>query len=257
MKIKPENRSLGFRPDLPDIRDFTFESGGIIRKKKVFPERVDHRGHYDMPPVYDQGTLGSCTAQSIGALCDFEYGTDFQYMPAALFLYYVTRSLEGTVNVDSGATIRNTIKAANTFGVATENFWPYRIEKFKTTPPEEVFDIALNHQALEYRRVRQRLDDLRECLVEENLIAFGFCVYDTLYQVTAKKPVLELPDYSQSLLGGHAVVAVGYDDDKQHFIIRNSWGKHWGEEGYFYMPYSYVLNPQLSMDFWTISLVEK
>jgi len=235
------SKGLGFKPDLPDIRDLTFEAEGIIRKKKVLPSVVDLRMHEDMPPVYDQGTLGSCTAQSVGTLCDFEYGSAFQYLPSTLFLYYVTRSLEGTVDIDNGATIRNTIKAANQFGVPTHNFWPYTIAKFKDTPPQSIYDIAANHQALEYRKVRQRLDDLRECLSQGNLIAFGFCVYEGLYQITRAKPEIELPDYSQELLGGHAVVACGYNDDREHFIIRNSWGSSWGVSGYFYMPYSFSL----------------
>jgi len=256
MTTKSRMKGLGFRPDLPDIRDFTFESG-IIKKKKTVPSCVDLRKHLDMPPIYDQKELGSCTAQAVGALCDFEYGTDHNYSPSALFLYYVTRSLEGTVDIDAGASIRNSIKAANEFGVAPLSMWPYVIEKFKETPPNVTFEIAMQHQAIGYRRVRQRLDDLRECLAEENLIAFGICVYEGLYKVTRKNPTLELPDYSQSLEGGHALVLVGYDDDKQHFIVRNSWGESYGVHGYFYIPYTYVLNPQLSMDFWQIHLMEK
>lgn len=255
--MNTKSRGLGFRPDLPDIRDLTFEAGGIIKRKKVLPAAVDLREHVDMPPIYNQGTLGSCTAQSVGALCDFEYGKDFHYRPSTLFLYYVTRSLEGTVDVDAGATIRNTIKAANEFGVATEKFWPYEIGKFAEQPSKTVYEIASNHQALEYRKVRQRLDDLRECISQDNLIAFGFCVYEGLYKITKNKPVIELPDYSQELQGGHAVVIVGYDDNEEHFIIRNSWGSSWGLNGYFYMPYNFILNPQLAMDFWSISLVER
>lgn len=257
MKIKPHLKGLGFKPDLPDIRDLVFESGGIIKKRKNLPSKVDLREHLDMPPIWDQGQTGSCTAFSVGALCAFEYGKDFNYDPSKLFLYYVTRSLEGTVDVDSGATIRNTIKAANEFGVATESFWPYVESKFKVKPPDMAFEIASHHQALEYKRVKQRLDDIRECLYEENLISFGIAVYDGLYEVTAKKPHLEMPNFNNAMLGGHALVLCGYDDSNQHFIVRNSWSKSFGLEGYFYIPYNYVLDSQLSMDLWTISLVEK
>ncbi len=253
--MKPQMKGLGWRPDIPDIRDFTFESA--IIKKKSFPSSVDLRNHADMPPIYDQGELGSCTAQSVGALCDFEYGRDYNYSPSTLFLYYVTRSLEGTVEVDNGATIRNTIKAANAFGVATENFWPYLEPKFKDTPPDTVFELAATHQALGYKRVRQRLDDLRECIAEENLVAFGMSVYETLYKITKKKCILEQPDYSMSLLGGHAITLVGYDDKKELFTVRNSWGSVWGDAGYFYIPYSVILNSFICTDFWTINFVEK
>lgn len=261
MKINPHLKGLGFRPDMPDIRDLLFKSEGIIRKKKTFPSNVDLRNHPDMPPIYDQEELGSCTANAVGAICDFEYGNgnidQSAYFPSRLFLYYVTRSLEGTVDVDAGATIRNTIKASNEFGIPREGSWPYIISKFKATPLPDVFDEALYYQALEYRRVSQRINDLKECLYLENLIAFGISVYEGLYNITKEDPILTIPDRSQPLLGGHALVLVGYDDRIQSFIVRNSWGSEWGENGYFYIPYSYVMNAQLSMDFWTISLVEK
>lgn len=257
MNTSPHLKGLGFKRDLPDIRDFFFESPNIIRKKKTFPTNVDYRNHPDMPPVYDQGAIGSCVAQSVGAICDFKQGRDAEFHPSTLFLYYVTRFLEGTVDVDSGSTIRNGIKASNEFGVSREETWPYIEKKFKTPPSTAAFDEALGFQAIEYKRVKQRLDDIRECLYLGNLIAFGICVYDGLYSITKENPVLEIPNPSQPLLGGHAVVIVGYDDKKELFLIRNSWGEQWGEEGYFYIPYSFVLDARLSMDFWTINLVEK
>jgi C1A family cysteine protease len=255
--MKKHFKGLGFKPDLPDIRDFTFESN-IIRKKRDFPRSVDLRGHPDMPPIWDQKELGACTAFSVGALCAFEYGADFCYDPSKLFLYYVTRSLEGTVDVDSGASIRNTIKAVNVFGNCVEKHWPYDIKKFKDAPPKEIFDMAEYHQALKYSRVKQRLDDIREALVSDNPISFGIAVYPGLYKITKGNPILEMPDYSQEMLGGHALVLVSYNDDKQLFGVRNSWGA-WGEDnsGYFYIPYNYVLNSQLSMDFWIIENMER
>lgn len=252
-----KSKGLGWRPDLPDIRDLTFESSGVIKKKKSLPSKVDLKDHPDMPPVWDQKSTGACTAFSVCTLCAFEYGKEYYFDPSKLFLYYVTRSLEGTVESDAGATIRSTIKAANEFGICSEKIWPYIESKFNIQPIKEAYDIASNHQAIEYKRVRQRLDDLRECLYEENLISFGICVYEGLYKVTKNKPVLEMPDYSQSMQGGHALVLTSYDDDRELFTVRNSWSSSWGMNGYFYIPYSYILNSQLASDFWTISLVER
>ncbi len=255
MKINPRLKGLGFRRELPDIRDFIFEL--VPRQIRTLPDSVDLRGHSDMPPIYDQGELGSCTAHAVGALCDFEAGIDAPYMPSRLFLYYVTRSLEGTVDIDAGATIRNTIKAANEFGVPQETDWPYLIEKFKNVPPNEVFDSATLHQALRYTKVKQSLYDIKACLADGNLIAFGTVVYDSFYDVTDKEPLLKFPQMHESVVGGHALTLVGYDDKEGYFIVRNSWGTEFGLEGYFYMPYNYVTDNQLSMDFWNISLVER
>lgn len=257
MKLNPHLKGLGLKRDLPDIRDFFFESRGIIRKKKTFPTNVDLRNHPDMPPVYDQGAIGSCVAQTVASICDFKQGREVDYHPSTLFLYYVTRSLEGTVEVDSGATIRNGIKAANEFGVAKESSWPYIESKYKDTPSTEAFDEALAYQALEYKRVKQRLDDIKECIYLESPIAFGMAVYDGLYKITEYNPILELPNPSQPLLGGHAVKIVGFNDTTRLFVIKNSWGYGFGERGYFYIPYEFVLDARLSFDFWTISLVEK
>lgn len=251
-------KGLGLKKDLPDFRDISFLASGIIRKKRtLLPAIVDYRTHPDMPEVYDQGALGSCTAQAVGALCDFKYGKEYAYTPSTLFLYYVTRLREGTVNIDSGATLRNAIKSANDWGISQEEFWPYNIGAFKELPTEEAFSIAEKHQALEYARLTQNVDELRECLASGNLFAFGIGVYDGLYNVTKDNSVLAIPTLADKLYGGHAVCAVGYNDLDKVFIVRNSWGTDFGVGGYFYIPYEYMLNPQLAMDFWTIKLVEK
>lgn len=251
-----KQKGLGLQQDLPDIRDLMFLTPGVIKKERIFPKSLDYRTHPAMPPIYDQGSLGSCTAQAVGALCDFKYTQDFPYTPSTLFLYYVTRLKEGNESVDSGATIRNTIKAANDVGVCLEEYWPYAIHRFNIQPSTDAFDIASRHQALKYSRLRQDLNTLKECLYTGNLFAFGIGVYDGLYNVTKDNSVLAIPTINDKLYGGHALCAVGFDDDIQSFIVRNSWGTDFGRDGYFYIPYQYMLNSQLAMDFWTINLVE-
>lgn len=247
-------KGLGWQRDLPDIRDHFFSAPPVVRYRSI-PDKFDLRPQ--MPHVYDQGTLGSCTAQAVGAICDFKYRKKEGWEPSPLFLYYVTRALEGTIPVDSGATIRNTVKAVNEFGICQELDWPYDINKFSEQPSPTSYVIALDHQALKYQRIRQNLDDLRYVLTDENPIAFGFSVYESFYRLTSTDYIIKTPGVNEEMLGGHAVVIVGYDDDLQCFIIRNSWGKDWGNDGYFLMPYVFALNPRLCADFWTIELMEE
>jgi C1A family cysteine protease len=249
-----KRRSLGWRRDSLDKRDNIFSSSRLKEYIKVLPAHVDLRSSF--PPCYDQGELGSCTAQAVGSICDYKYGLDNTFFPSRLFLYYMTRKLEGTTFIDNGATLRNTIKAINKFGVCDESVWNYIIANFNIEPPSWVKVLAEKHQAVSYRRVKQRLDDLRAAIADSHPVAFGFSVYENLYSLNKDKYLLEFPDPNDAPEGGHAVTAVGYDDTLQYFIIRNSWGEEWGSNGYFLMPYNFILDKTLCSDFWTIELME-
>lgn len=249
---------LGWRPDTPDFRDRVFSTQGVIKHfdDVPLPLKVDLRRF--MPRVYNQGSLGSCTANSALAMCHYLASQKNTEAPefSRLFTYYCTRELEGTIPVDCGASLRNTIKAINLSGGSYESDWPYKIELFAQTPPQAVFEFGQLHQALKYERL-QTLRDMRTCLAAGFPFVFGFSVYESLYSLSADDNFrLSFPSPDQSLLGGHAVTAVGYDDEAQVFIIRNSWGADWGEAGHFYMPYEYALNSNLAADFWTIQLME-
>lgn len=250
-----KHRSLGWRRDLPDIRDDVFASPRLSYRNPLLPSKV-YLGD-GFPPPYDQGNIGSCTAQAVGAICDYKYGIDVSFIPSTLFLYYCTRALDQTIEVDAGATIRDTIKAVNIFGISEDSLWPYIEDKFSISPTDEAYQCGLMHQALKYRKVRQKLDDLRAAIAEGHPIAFGFSVYESFYKLDKKDPVIKKPSRHESMQGGHAVVAVGYDDAKQHFIIRNSWGVDWADKGHFRMPYTFILDKNLCSDFWTIELMEK
>jgi uncharacterized protein YvpB len=162
-----------------------------------------------------------------------------------------------TVNSDSGAYIRDGIKSLNTNGICPEKEWAYIIEKFVQKPPKKCFDDALKSTVKSYERLTNtNLTQLQACLSEGYPFVFGFTVYESFEsEAVAKTGMMQMPKAKEKVLGGHAVMAVGYDDSKQVVIVRNSWGKDWAVKGYFYMPYGYITNNHLCDDFWTIRIV--
>jgi C1A family cysteine protease len=253
-KKQPQNFAFGWLPDLPDARDQMYSATRSVMKKLA--SKVDLRPA--CPPVYNQGSLGSCTANGLGAA--FQFGQKKQkianWIPSRLFIYYNERVLINTVNSDSGAYIRDGIKTMNREGVCAEDNWAYDISKFTQKPPAICYNKALTNQVLSYMRVDNRsLYQMQSCLAEGYPITFGFTVYDSFRSI-GKNGLMPMPLPTENVLGGHAVLAVGYDNAKQVFIVRNSWGSTWGDKGYFYMPYAYITNANLCDDFWTIRLVE-
>jgi C1A family cysteine protease len=248
-------KRYGWIPDLPDRRDlrFTAPSRGPL------PRRIDLRG--GCPPVYDQGLLGSCTAHAIAGAVEFALGHQRAadvFTPSRLFIYYNERVIEGTVDEDAGAMLRDGIKSVARLGAPHEGLWPYVIARFRTRPAPPVYEDGLKHQALLYRRVTQTLDQMKGCLAAGFPFIFGFAVYESFENDAVRRSGrVPLPDARESLLGGHAVVAVGYDDAASRFIVRNSWGADWGDHGYCTMPYDYLADNDLSDDFWTITLMEQ
>jgi C1A family cysteine protease len=249
-------KHYGWIPDLPDHRDFTYAAPMAV--VAALPAKVDLRPQ--CPPVYDQGQLGSCTANSIGGAHEFEQmkqSLPNVFVPSRLFIYYNERVIEGTVSSDSGAQIRDGIKSIASLGVCPETEWPYDITQFATKPPAQAFTDALQNQAISYQRVVQSSGQFKGCLASGYPFVFGFTVYESFESpVVAKTGNAPMPASGEKSLGGHAVMAVGYDDSVQQFIVRNSWGPTWGQQGYFTLPYAYLTDPNLASDFWTIRLVK-
>ena len=180
------------------------------------------------------------------------------FMPSRLFIYYNERAIEGTVDSDSGAMIRDGIKSIAKLGVCDEAIWPYDITRFTEKPPKQAYTDASKHQATVYRRVIGNLHQMQGCLASGYPFVFGFSVYESfMSDQVAQTGEVPLPPRGEQLIGGHAVVAVGYDDSIQRFIVRNSWGSGWGIKGYCTMPYGYLTDPQLARDFWAIYTVER
>lgn len=246
----------GWVPDLPDHRDHLYAA--LPRFLVALPPSVDLRSQ--CPPVYDQGQLGSCTANAIGAAFQFEQRKQkiADFVPSRLFIYYNERVIEGSVGTDSGAQIRDGVKGAATIGVCPEvPDWPYDITKFATKPPDPPCYVdAGKNKVVSYQRLPQNLNQMKGCLASGYPFVFGFSVYDSFetdqVATTGHAP---MPSSGEGEIGGHAVMAVGYDDANQWFIIRNSWGTGWGMAGYFTLPYAYLIDGNLSDDFWTIRVV--
>jgi C1A family cysteine protease len=252
-----ETRSIkkyGWLPDLPDHRDLQFSEK--FTAQAVLPASVDLSSK--MPAVYDQGELGSCTANAIGAA--FEYDLIQQklpsFTPSRLFIYYNERSVEGTIKSDAGAMIRDGIKVVNKLGACKEVTWTYDITKFAKKPTTAAFKEAMSHLGVKYYSVNQTENDVKTALASGFPVVFGFTVYEGFESpAVAKTGVLNMPTSTERQLGGHAVLIVGYDDAKKQFKVRNSWGSSWGMKGYFVMPYQYVTNPKLASDFWVLQQI--
>jgi C1A family cysteine protease len=214
------------------------------------------------PPVYNQGQIGSCTANAIAGAVEFDRlkQKSLDFTPSRLFLYWNERFLEGGLaqtKQDSGAQIRDGIKCVAKQGDCPETEWPYNEAKFKTKPTTACYADALKYKAVLYARLNQSLLQLKQCLASGYPFVFGFTVYESFESdAVASTGHAPMPVKGESAIGGHAVDGVGYDDAKQWFIIRNSWGKKWGMSGYFTLPYAYVTDDNLAADFWTIRVVQ-
>jgi C1A family cysteine protease len=244
----------GWIPDLPDHRDILYSA--VHRIPKKLPRKVDLRANCS--PVEDQGQLGSCTANALVGM--LEYLEIVHKIPfvdlSRLFVYYNERVIEHSVNEDSGAMLRDGIKTLVKQGVCLEKNWPYRIARFAVRPPGSCYKEALNYQALSYQRILT-VNEMRACLADGFPFVFGFSVYESFEsQEVARTGIVPMPKFTERLLGGHAVLAIGYSDAKKLFIVRNSWGTDWGIQGYFMMPYEYLADRYLSDDFWIVKAAE-
>lgn len=243
-------RKLGWHKQLPDFRDIQYYQSP---SKLTLPATVDLRPH--MPPVYDQGQLGSCTANAVAGLVEYDRIRQGKpaLNPSRLFIYYNERMADGTVTSDAGSTIRESIKSVNDNGWCLESEWPYDESQFAVHPPADAYHHALSHKVKSYQAIPQTEYALQLCLAQGNPITFGISVYSSfMSQDVASTGLVPLPTPGESLEGGHAILICGYNAQERTFLVRNSWGSSWGMNGYCLMPYEYVLDPNLASDFWTI-----
>jgi C1A family cysteine protease len=235
----------------------------------ALPSSVDLRAK--CPPVYDQGRIGSCTANALAAalqFCELAEGLP-SVQPSRLFIYWNERYAEGTVDRDAGAVIRDGVKVVNKVGCCSEAKWTYddtpadpqtgiwsTRAKPRKKPVLGAFKSANECGSVAYLAIAPQVDQLRACLAQGFPFIFGFKVYASFESAdVAKTGIVNLPTPSEQCLGGHAVLAVGYDDATQRFIVRNSWGSAWGQAGYFTIPYAYLASALLASDFWSIRKV--
>lgn len=278
-----ERLGMGWLPDYPDFRDYTEEEKsvktmlkkvGVEKAAKVtLPATVDLRAW--CPPIENQGSFGSCTANAGVAIVEyFERRAFGKHIDASrLFLYKTTRNLLHWTG-DTGAFLRSTMGAMVLFGVPPEEYWPYAVADYEKEPPAFCYAFAQNYQAISYYRLDPPGTTKSALLthIKTNLAGglpsmFGFTVYSSYTQATSTGKI-PYPTTGEKIVGGHAVVAVGYDDNlkikntytgapeyKGALLIRNSWGTGWGSNGYGWLPYEYILKG-LAVDWWSMIKAE-
>lgn len=285
---------MGWVPDIPDYKDYTdqtpavvadlaktrlaarlsfmpstLSSGGVGGTATAaapapvltVPPAIDLRAFCS--PIEDQKTLGSCTANAAVALVEyFERKASGNHIDGSrLFVYKTTRNLLNWTG-DRGAYLRTAMGALIMFGVPPESYWPYDISKFDVEPTSFVYALGQNFKSVKYFRLdpagltpSQVLNNVKQYMAGGFPSMFGLPVYDEFMHVPASG-LIDLPKPHSHLYGGHAIVAVGYDDNKQigsdkgALLIRNSWGAGWGLSGYAWLSYKYVTNG-LALDWWT------
>lgn len=244
-------RIYGWRRDLPDQRDH--QHAPRFALSAPLPPSCDLSGTF--PGVYDQGQLGSCTANAGASLVHRAIG----WLPSRLAIYYAERAIDPTclIGEDSGASLRDCAKVLSKYGSAPENMWPYDVARFTTRPPKSFYAAALKHRALSYAKVPQTHDAIRRTLAGGDPIMFGFSVYESFESdEVAGTGLVPMPRTHETMFGGHAVVVCGYDDATNLYTVRNSWGTGWGMHGYCKMPYAYLESPGLASDFWVVGSFE-
>ena len=241
----------GWKPSLPDHRDLIADTTGLTPLPEVDPRAK-------MPPPFDQGQLGSCTANAVGAALEYDGILDgaSAVTPSRLFIYYCERTIEGSLGKgDTGAFGRDGFKAARRFGTPPETDWPYDIQNFADNPPPQAWQDAAAHKlSKSYKSVPRSVNQFKLVLSNQQTVAFGFSVYESFESAeVASTGIVPMPASSEQQVGGHEVLAVGYLADQPNYVlVRNSWGPSWGLGGYFLMPWQYLLSTDLASDFRTI-----
>jgi C1A family cysteine protease len=277
---------MGWLKDYPDFRDYTPTHAAVAPAlaagrlgpdlrgtRKALPSKVDLRRWCS--PVEDQGGVGACTAHAgVGLIECCERRAHGEHVDASrLFLYKVTRNLMRATG-DTGAYLRTTMGALALFGVPPEKYWPYAERQLDAEPPAFCYGFAEHYSALTYFRLDpagtkpdELLRRIKFYLAGGLPSMFGFTVYASVAQAT-RTGAIPFPTPNEPVKGGHAIVAVGYDDDKAvrnaatgapattgALRIRNSWGTGWGEKGYGWLPYAYVIKG-LAQDWWSLVKME-
>ncbi|NEW05125.1 C1 family peptidase [Paenibacillus sp. SYP-B3998] len=249
-------RTYNVKRDKRDFRDYFYRSVNYIREQQL-PRKVDLRSQ--LSPIVNQGQLGSCTSNAIvSGLREYwlrkERNSSMRL--SRLFHYWHERKLEGTVNRDSGATVRDGMKVLQKIGVCSEEDWPYRTARYKVKPDQVAESTAGTFRIAAYHRIYD-LAGIKAALADGHPVVFGIWLYESFEGAVATRTGrIPYPNRKkEQLLGGHALLAVGYQDGKQKgqgvIIVRNSWGKDWGDKGYGYIPYSFFKNSLLTFDYWT------
>ena len=257
--------STGGKRDPPDHRDHRKRYGEDMIPSSAHPI-VDLRRYID--DVYNQGSLHNCTANAVAAAFCLELKRQtkeenkiyFPFNASRLFLFYNSRLVDKSTDTDTGVPLRFTLAAASYLGICEESHWPYEVQNVTVAPPIEAYEAAKGNAIAKYERLDQNIDQFRACLKAGFPFAFVLKIYRNFEELQHHDAVMPMPSAEDianyTRRRQHAVLAVGYDDTKQLITVLNSWGKAFGDNGYFYMPYKYILDDERTFDFWKIEKVD-
>jgi len=239
-------RHFNLALDKFDSRDLVY-----TKSQSSYPAKVDLRNKCS--PVEDQGQIGSCTANALVGSLEFlekTEGSNFIDL-SRLFIYYNERSIEHREDTDAGSTLRDGIKALKNYGTCAESTWPYEEKLLLKKPTPDAYAQGARRKISKYERLKN-LEDMIDCLARGFPFVFGVKVFESFESPVARETgFIPLPNMHEKFLGGHALLAVGYDNDRKLLLFKNSWGTKWGKEGYGFLPYDY-LTLGLTLDYWTI-----
>jgi C1A family cysteine protease len=248
-------RHLGTGRDSVSPLDWKYRPHSSVVRR--LPAVVDLRRH--CPPVYDQRHLNSCSANAIAAALRYDElkeGRPDVSSPSRLFIYYNERVLAGVVGTNSPVSLRDGYRTVSKVGACPESMWPYVVRRFRRPPTPACYHAARRHRAIAYYRIGRATAQLRACLAEGFPFVLALAVHKSAMGRDVRRTgVLPVPTRRDPLQGGHAILAVGYDHARRLFVFRNSWGPAWGDGGYGFLPYAFLLSAALTWDFWTMRRV--
>lgn len=221
----------------------------LFTKKVKYPSKVDLRKK--MPKyIYDQENNGSCTAN---ALCACIQYIKPSLAGSRLFLYYNERIYQNAVNEDSGALLVDGINALKKYGICKETLWPYKTSNLLKKPTTDCYKEGLKNKATIVKNINDDMVSMKNSLINNVPFVVGILLYESFETSNVSNTGnVSMPGKDETMLGGHAVVCCGYDDTKKVWIMRNSWGSNWGDKGYFYLPYDYLVDSEMSTELWCV-----
>lgn len=245
----------GWKPDPPDPRDLLLAPAPTARR--TLPPSVSLR--YLCGKPFNQLDLGSCTANALAkayfvALVKGGFST---YDVSRLFVYYFERFIEGTVDEDAGAALRDGCRVLRKQGAPPEALWPYDPARYAERPSDVAIAGGEVHQVVQYLRVRQSITAMKACLADGFPFVGGFAVPESFESdEVARTGVMPAPKPGEPIVGWHATLWTGYDDTAGTWEVLNSWDESWGDGGWFHMPQPYAVDRATASDFWTVRVIE-
>jgi C1A family cysteine protease len=244
------SRLYNLKPQKEDQRDYMYEQHSLETPSTYF---LDYNQMISSP-ILDQGNLGSCVSNATYAL--FYILSNRKISLSRLQLYMTSRAIDQSSLIeDSGTTIRGCMKAISKYGLCNEKIWSYNILNFDKLAPSSAFRNLYRLTNFVYTFIKQDLKSIKEVLASGNPILMGILIYSSFENNNSiNKGVISIPNINnEQLLGGHAILLVGYDDKTKVFKFQNSWGEEWGDKGYGYIPYEYILNNNLAFDLCSVT----